>query len=100
MINNTQNITRGPLGRLETRFLAKVGAKPIFSIDDARHVLGRKGKDNIPQFLDRLERKGWIRRIKRGLFAVVPLSSGEARTPQLHEFLVAMELVSPAAIAY
>ena len=100
MINNTQNITRGPLGRIETRFLARVGAKPIFSIDDARHLLGSEGKGNIPQFLDRLERKGWIRRIRRGRFAVVPLSSGEARTPQLHEFLVAMELVSPAAIAY
>ena len=31
---------------------------------------------------------------------MIPLSSGEARSPQLHEFLIAMELISPAAIAY
>ncbi|MBI4526983.1 MAG: hypothetical protein HY695_24575 [Deltaproteobacteria bacterium] len=31
---------------------------------------------------------------------MIPLSSGETRVPQLHEFLIAMELVSPAAVAY
>jgi predicted transcriptional regulator of viral defense system len=97
MINHGQNITREPLGRKETRFLVKVAAKPTFNIDEARDVFS---KDLPPQFLDRLERKGWIRRIKRGKFAVIPLSSGETRVPQLHEFLIAMELVSPAAIAY
>lgn len=100
MIKDSQNITKEPLGRIEARFLGRVAARPIFSIDDARRFFGSEGKNNIPQFLDRLERKGWIRRIRRGRFAVIPLSSGEARTPQLHEFLVAMELVSPAAIAY
>lgn len=36
---------------------------------------------------------------KPGRFAVIPLSS-TSRNPQIHEFLVAMELVKPAAIAY
>lgn len=97
MINNGQSITREPLGRREAQFLVKVAIKPTFSLEEARHLFQ---KDLAPQFLNRLERKGWIRRIKRGRFAVIPLSSGEARTPQLHEFLIAMELVSPAAIAY
>lgn len=97
MINDGQDITREPLGRMEAQFLVKVATKPTFSMEEARHLFQ---KNLSPQFLDRLERKGWIRRIKRGRFAVIPLSSGEARTPQLHEFLVAMELVSPAAIAY
>jgi predicted transcriptional regulator of viral defense system len=34
------------------------------------------------------------------VYAVVPLSSGADRTPQLHEFLVAMKLIRPAAVAY
>jgi len=97
MINDGHNITRGPLGRMEAQFLARVALKPTFSIDEARRLFP---KDLPPQFLDRLERKGCIRRIKRGRFAVIPLSSGETRAPQLHEFLIAMELVSPAAIAY
>ena len=97
MINRGQNITREPLGRNETRFLVKMAATPTFSIEEARSAFA---KDLPPQFLDRLQRKGWIRRIKRGRFALIPLSSGETGAPQLHEFLIAMELVSPAAIAY
>src|SRR4030065_1359646 len=100
MTNGVQNITRSPLGRMEARFLAKIGIRPTFSIQDARRVLGHRESDPTRQFLERLQTKGWIRRIKRGCFAIIPLSSGENRTPQLHEFIVAMELVSPSAIAY
>ena len=98
-MNGAQNITRSPLGRSEARFLAKIGTRSTFTIVIARQVLGHKKDDPTPQFLERLQHKGWIRRIRRGTFAVIPLSSGEDRTPQLHEFVVAMELVSPAAIA-
>lgn len=100
MTNDMQNITRSPLGRTEAQFLARIGIRPTFSIEDARRILGHKESDPTRQFLERLQTKGWIRRIRRGSFAVIPLSSGESRTPQLHEFIVAMELVSPAAIAY
>lgn len=100
MTNGIQNITRSPLGRTEARFLAKIGVLPTFSIADARRALGHKKNDPTRQFLERLQSKGWIKRIRRGRFAVIPLSSGEDRTPQLHEFIIAMELVSPAAIAY
>jgi predicted transcriptional regulator of viral defense system len=99
-MKGVQYITRGQLGRIEAGFLAKAGAHPTFSLAFAREIL-RHGKDDpTPQFLERLQSKGWIRRIRRGRFAVVPLSSGEDRSPQLHEFVVAMELASPAAIAY
>lgn len=100
MTNGMQNITRSPLGRVEARFLARIGIRPTFSIEDARRALGHKESDPTRQFLERLQTKGWIRRIRRGRFAVIPLSSGEDRSPQLHEFIVAMELVSPATIAY
>lgn len=100
MTTGMQNITRSPLGRMEARFLAKIGTRPTFTTADTRRVLGHKESDPTRQFLERLQTKGWIRRIRRGRFAVIPLSSGESRTPQLHEFIVAMELASPAAIAY
>ena len=100
MTKVTQNITRSPLGRTEARFLAKMGTRLTFSIEEARQVLGHKADDPTRQFLERLQHKGWIQRIKRGKFTVIPLSSGEERISQLHEFLVAMELVSPSAIAY
>ncbi len=100
MTKDTQKITRGTLGRMEAQFLARIGLRPTFSIEDARRTLGHGESDPTRQFLERLQTKGWIRRIRRGRFAVIPLSSGDNRTPQLHEFIVAMELVSPAAIAY
>lgn len=99
-MKDTQNITRGSLGRVEARFLARISGKAAFTTQEAQGILGYKGEDSTQKFLERLQRKGWIRRIRRGRFAVIPLSSGESRTPQLHEFIVAMELVSPAAIAY
>jgi predicted transcriptional regulator of viral defense system len=95
-----QNTTRSPLGKREAGFLAKAGIHPIFDLAFARQVLGQNKDDPTPQFLERLQSKGWIRRIRRGRFAIIPLSSGEDRSPQLHEFVVAMEIVSPAVIAY
>ena len=100
MPNGSRNITRSPLGRQEARFLAAVGPRLLFSIEEARQVLGHHVGDPTRQFLERLQQKGWVRRIRRGRFAVIPLSSGQDRTPQLHEFLIAMQLVEPAAIAY
>ena len=99
-MNGAKNITKGQLGKTEAAFLAKIGAHPTFSLAFARKILGHTKGDPTPQFLERLQGKGWIRRIRRGKFAVIPLSSGEDRSPQLHEFVVAMELVSPAVVAY
>ena len=99
-IIGARSITRGPLGKAETKFLARVDAKPTFNSADAQKILGYKTAGSTSTFLERLENKGWISRIKRDRFAVIPLSSGEDRSPQLHEFVVAMELVTPAAIAY
>ena len=99
-MNDDRNITRGQLGKIEAAFLAKTGVHSTFSLALARQILGHTKDDPTPQFLERLQSKGWIRRIRRGRFAVIPLSSGEDRSPQLHEFVVAMELVSPAVIAY
>ena len=100
MTKGIQNITRSPLGRLEAQFISKVGSRSTFSSDDARRILRHSDGDPTRQFLERLQRKGWIRRIRRGLFAVIPLSSGVDRSPQLHEFLIAMEIVTPAAVSY
>ena len=99
-MNGVHNITRGQLGKIEAAFLAKAGTYPTFTLALARQMLGHTKDDPTPQFLERLQNKGWIRRIRRGRFGVVPLSSGDNRSPQLHEFVVAMELISPAVIAY
>ena len=100
MNKDAQYITKIPLGRIESRLLQKVAHLAAFSVEDARAILGPKDGRYAPKILARMREKGWIDRIKRGLFTVIPLSSGETRSSQLHEFIVAMELVKPAAIAY
>lgn len=99
MTNSEQIIIRQSLGGEEARFLTHVGSLPSFSLADGRRILGARRAEQVRQFLDRLQKKGWVERIKPGRFTVIPLSSS-SRNPQIHEFLVAMELVKPAAIAY
>lgn len=100
MTKSDRNITKSPLGKIESWFLTQVGPRVLFSTEDARRILGHQPTDPTRQFLEKLEHKGWIRRIRSGRFAVIPLSSGGDRTPQLHEYVIAMQLVTPAAIAY
>jgi len=100
MTNNEQNMTKEAIGKIESQFLTQAGPRGLFTLADAEKILGKSRAKFVRQFLSRLRRKGWIERIKPGLFAIVPLSSGSVRTPQLHEFIVAMELVKPAAISH
>ncbi len=100
MSNNIQSITRSSLSKTEAGFLSQIGAKRFFTIEEARKILEHKKEDPTSQFLERLKSKGWILRIKRGVYVTIPLSAGEEANPQVHEFHVAMHVVSPAAIAY
>jgi len=100
MINDEHNITRKPLGSKEVDLLTFFGDKAIFTLAEARKALPSIPSGQFPQFVHRLLKKGWIARIRAGQYAIIPLSSGTTRTPQIHEFLVGMELVKPAAIAY
>jgi hypothetical protein len=38
MTNGVQNITISALGKTEALFLAKIGTRPTFSIEDARYT--------------------------------------------------------------
>ena len=100
MINDDQTITKDSLGKVESDLLTQLGPLDTFTPADAARLLSPGQAKYVWQVLARLRAKGWIERIKPGLYAVVPLSSGAHRTPQLHEFLVAMKWVQPAAIAY
>jgi predicted transcriptional regulator of viral defense system len=100
--NDEQSITstRGSLDRQEADFLARVGPAGVFSLKQAQRILGEGWENYVRRYLARLKLKGWIERIKPGLYSVIPPSSGTDRTPQLHEYLVAMRLVEPAASAF
>ena len=49
--------------------------------------------------LSRLEKAGWIERIEKGKYLIVPIGSGKGKYT-LHEFVIASMLIQPAVIAY
>ena len=70
----------------------------IFTFEEAQEVLGY---DYLVTkvILSRLERKGWIERIEKGKYMIIPLGTEKGKYT-LHEFIIGSILVSPYAIAY
>jgi predicted transcriptional regulator of viral defense system len=69
-----------------------------FTIQEARKLWGTN--PNVTRvLLSRLESGGWIERVERGKYIIIPLGSrkGEAT---LSEFVIASQLVEPCSIAY
>lgn len=71
--------------------------KRIFTLKDIRAI-----EDHPKNLLDRLVRKGWILKLKKGIYAIVPLEAGErgATVYTLHSFVIASVLVKPYYIGY
>ena len=47
-----------------------------------------------------MERSGWLRRIQRGLYALIPLSADPQRQWSENVLVVASHLLKPSAVAY
>ena len=71
----------------------------IFSTDRARAVAPEVGLSAgyLIEALHHLNQAGWIVRLKQGLYAI---SSSVPGLPPVHEFEIAMALLSPAAISH
>jgi predicted transcriptional regulator of viral defense system len=93
-----KNITS--LGPKEAEFLSKMASRTLkrFTTMDAVHYWRSYGlaKKKVMQ----LERRGWIARIERGKYIVIPLEAGPKREWSEDTYLIASALVKPAVIAY
>lgn len=69
----------------------------MFSFDELFQKTKIK-KEVLWVIISRLEEKGFIRRIEKGKYLIVPLTAGKDYT--LHEFVIGSVLVNPYAIAY
>lgn len=87
----------GGLGIVVLRTLAEQG-RPTFTMAEAREAARASGIEDsyLPLLLHRLQRAGWVRRLKRGTYA---LAAGLPGLPEAHPFAVAMALVEPCAIS-
>lgn len=70
----------------------------IFTFEEARQVLG-SDYSVTKVILSRLEKKGWIERIEKGKYIIIPLGAKKGEYT-LHEFVIASMLVKPYSIAY
>mgnify|MGYP000919478589 FL=1 len=88
------------LSQRETNFLTHFSAsgKRLIRFEDAEAYLhSRVAAVNT---LGRLARKGWLQRLERGVYLIIPLEAGPERIWSENAFLIASQLVSPGAIAY
>lgn len=90
----------GGLGEAEREVLSALAAleRPAVTADDVVRLLGKK-RSAANLLLSRLARKGWLRRLRRGVYAVVPLSSRSGEPVVEQPFAVAMELFAPCYIS-
>lgn len=56
-------------------------------------------KANLKKILYRLERKGWVERIEKGKYMIIPLEAEKGKYT-LNEFIIGSLLVNPYCIAY
>lgn len=92
----TQNITSQSIALLLK--LAGKG-KEIFTFDEAKRISGLK-VTGLKSALNRLMKKGWIKRLEKSKYLIVPLEAGLDREWTLDGLIIASYIVWPYAIAY
>lgn len=92
--------TIGGLGPKEAQFLTTFASegKRVFSVRDAQPFWGDAAYAS--NTLGRLEASGWIRRLERGTYVIVPLEAGPERAWSESALVIASHLIQPSAIAY
>jgi len=73
--------------------------KIVFSIEDAVKLDSSRDRRKTVKFLQALEKEGWIERLYRGKYMIIPLGAEKGKYTE-HEFILASSIVQPYAIAY
>ena len=72
--------------------------KNTFTFDELVDI-SKIRKDVLWVILSRLEKKGWIERIEKGKYMIIPLGAEKGKYT-LNEFVIGSMLVKPYAVAY
>lgn len=83
---------------MRINLLDELSKKKVFTIKDAEQ-LSHTNKGVLKVILSRLEKKGWIERIEKGKYMVIPLGAKKGKYT-LHEFILGSMLVNPCIISY
>ncbi|WP_461864097.1 type IV toxin-antitoxin system AbiEi family antitoxin domain-containing protein [Thermococcus sp.] len=83
---------------MRIKLLNKLARKRVFTIEEAAKITGLD-RNTLKVLLSRLEKRGWVERIEKGKYIIIPLGA-EKGEYTLHEFIIGSLLVKPSAIAY
>lgn len=73
--------------------------RTIFTRKEAEEIL-RVKTSYLNNLLYSLENMGWVKRLERGKYLIIPLAAGEAGAWSEHPYIIASYLVEPYHIAY
>jgi predicted transcriptional regulator of viral defense system len=96
-----KNIKRGALSSQLATVLANLSAsgKGFFTVKDFAELTGKRDT-RAAKLLHQLRQSGWVERIARGRYFVIPLEAGADSAWSEDTLLVASQLADPAAVAY
>ena len=78
--------------------LDELARKKVFTVEEAVKI-SSIDKNILKVILSRLEKRGWVERIEKGKYMVIPLGVKKGEYT-LNEFVIGSLLVKPSAIAY
>lgn len=92
---------RRTLGARESYLLSSLSAAgfTVFTVQDATAILGER-PETAHALVSRLAAKGWLERLERGKYLILPLEAGPEGRYGEHEYLIAASLVQPYYLAY
>ena len=88
------------LSQREAEFLSRLAAESRSVFRSGEVVHHWPDPVSAHHALSRLQRGGWLKRIERGLYLLVPLSAGPDRAWTEDALVIGTRLVEPSAIAY
>jgi len=98
---NGKPTLRRTLGARESYLLSSLSAAgfTVCTVQDATAVLDERPA-TVHTLLSRLSAKGWLERLERGKYLILPLEAGPEGRYGEHEYLIAARLVQPYYLAY
>ncbi|MES9847120.1 MAG: type IV toxin-antitoxin system AbiEi family antitoxin domain-containing protein, partial [Candidatus Thiodiazotropha sp.] len=87
------------LGKTDRKRLSAVllGTKGTISVAEAAEILDMPGS-GAAKLLSRWAKKGWLARVRRGLYVSIPLESWTADVPLEDAWIIADKLFGPCYI--
>jgi predicted transcriptional regulator of viral defense system len=73
--------------------------KRIFTFKDAARAYGSSGQ-GLRKLLSTLVKRGWLQRVEKGKYLILPFEAGREREWTEHEFIIASYLIKPYYIGF